>query len=160
MVVDEQRRHGTVGGLVVVEALEALEGAPPEVGAPCCVAPVGGDRAVDLLEVALADVADPEVAGAARSNENRHGLRRPYAQMAGSAAGSSTKGLSAGTVNGFAAGGHGVDAQDLAEPAREVEGMSFGVAARAAVADTDVEQLVGPERELAAVVVAVRLVDR
>ncbi len=52
-----------------------------------------------------------------------------------------------------------IDPQDLAEPARQVESVTFGVAAGAAVTEADVQHLIGAERQLAAVVVAVGLVD-
>ena len=52
-----------------------------------------------------------------------------------------------------------VDPQDLAEQRVRVLGAVAGVAAAAAVADADVQVAVRPEREHAAVVVVVRLVD-
>ena len=98
-----------------------------------------------------------------RSNENRHGLRRPYAQISGRPP-PSANGLSAGTRYAGSPSGR-VDAQDLAEQRVERLAVALGrvpgalVARAAAVAEPEVEHAVGAERELAAVVVRLRLVD-
>ena len=55
--------------------------------------------------------------------------------------------------------GRRVDAQDLPEELPEVLGPLLGVAARAAVAERDVQHAVGSERDLAAVVVRIRILD-
>ena len=63
MAVLEDRGGVVLGGDVVVERLAALEGAPPEVAAAAGVDAVGRRGDVDLLDAALADVGDPQVAG-------------------------------------------------------------------------------------------------
>ena len=72
-----------------------------------------------------------------RSNENRHGLRRPMPQM-----------------RGFVPARLDVEAQHLAEQRVAVLGVAELVAAAAAVAGGEPQPPVGPELQLAAVVVA------
>ena len=74
VVVDEQWREGAVGRLVVVVPFEALEGAPSEVRAPGGVAALGCSQVVDLLEVALPDIADPQI--------SRHRVERESPRVA------------------------------------------------------------------------------
>jgi hypothetical protein len=71
-------RPDGVGGqleLIGVELGIALVGAPAEVQPLAGIDAVGRRRDVDLLDRALADVGDLQVAGLG-SNEKRHGLRR------------------------------------------------------------------------------------
>ena len=123
--------------------------------------PSGGREAVDLLPLVLADVGDPQVAGRRGRRRTATGCgrrrarsraRRPRRRRTG------CRGMRVGGSSSVAA--LGVDAQDLAEQGRRVLPVAVGVAAAAAVAQADVEEAVGAEGELAAVVVGGRLVDR
>ena len=67
--VDEHGAEGAVDRLVVVEPLEALERAPSEVRALGPLTTRRSAPTVDLLEVTLADVTDPQVAGIAVERE-------------------------------------------------------------------------------------------
>ena len=96
---------------------------------------------VDLLPVALADVGHPEVAGGAVEGE--------APRVAEPVPGDLPARL----------GGGDVRPQELAERGAKVLGALLGVAGGAAVAHADVQQPVGAELQLAAVVVVVRLVD-
>ena len=158
MVVHEQRRHSPVDGLVVVEGLEPLEGAPSEVDALGRIAAIGGDGVVDLFPLALAHVADPEIArrGIERESPRVAQPVRPDRRVGGWVADERIVGRHGEwrTIDGS----DRIDAQDLAETAQEIEGVTFRVAAGATVTEADVQQLVGPEGELPAVVVAVGLI--
>ena len=94
---------------------------------------------VHLLEPALADVADPEVAGLAVEREPPG-----IAQAVGDNLGSRL-----GRVH--------VEGEELAQPLREILSAILGIAARTAVAQAEPEPAVGREGELAAIVVRIRL---
>ena len=96
---------------------------------------------VDLLPAVLADVADPEVARPAVEGE---------APGVPEAVGDDLP-LAAARVD--------VEAEELAEQRPRVLRAAVGVEGGAAVSEPEVEEAVGPERELAAVVVLVGLVD-
>jgi hypothetical protein len=81
----------------------------------------------------------------ARSKAMRQGLRRPKAQISGSAPAVGGDGEGLAPVH--------VDAQDLAQVAAQVLAVALRVAARAAVPQRDVEAAVVAEGEPAAVVV-------
>ena len=93
------------------------------------------------------------------SNVNFHGLRSPIDQISRARPSVPTNGLSGGTVYGWSPDGVGSMRSDLAEQRADVERAAFGVAARSAVAEADVQHPVGTERQIAAVVVGVRLID-
>ena len=92
-----------------------------------------------------------------RSNEKRHGLRRPHIQISGARRRGSRTDCRPGRCRPRRPTRCGIDAQDLAERRREVLAVAVRVAGGAAVAEADVEHAVGPELEIAAVVVRVRL---
>ena len=158
MGVLEQRCHVAVGGLVVVEALRALVRAPAEADAAPGAGRRGGE--IDLLQCALADVADPQV--------TRGGVEREAPRVAQAA----RPDLGPGVVHADqrVVGGdgvaeitrrcHRVDPQQLAEQRRGVERQPIGVAAGAPVTQSVVEVAVRAERDVPAVVVPERLLDR
>ena len=91
------------------------------------------------------------------SNVNRHGLRSPYDQISGSPP-PVANGLSAGMPYAFPPDGLlGSMRRIFPRNVFEVLPVALRVAAAAAVAEADVQVAVGPERELAAVVVRERL---
>ena len=94
-----------------------------------------------------------------RSNENRHGLRSPLDQISGADAVLADERVVGRDRVGLSARQGRVDAQHLAEQRCHVRGPPLRIAARSAVAHPDVQHPVGPEREVAAVVVGVRLLD-
>ena len=108
--------------------------------APAVVQPDGCPlrREVDLLARALPDVADREVAGGAVERE-APGVAQPV-----------------GVHLGGRAARPGVDAEDLPQSTARVLRVVGRVVARAAVAGADVQEAVGAELQLPAVVVAVR----
>ena len=97
------------------------------------------------------------------SNEKRQGLRQPKLQISVSAVigWPSTNGLLGrdDVAVGVGLGHVDVDAEDLAEQGLGILRAVAGIVARAAVAQADVEEAVGPERHVAAVVVGERLLD-
>src|SRR5262249_6867202 len=113
---------------------------------------------VDLLPRALADVGDPEVA--------RRRVEREPPRVAQAVRPDLGPGARAGDEGGVpreavrpAAVARRREARDLAEQALQRLPVLLRVAAAAAVAHPDVEVAVAAERELAAVVVRVRLLD-
>ena len=91
-----------------------------------------------------------------RSNEYRHGLRSPNAQIAGLASARPTNGLSDGSgrePRPRAGGRSGASCRAASERLP----VAVRIAAAPAVAEPDVEVAIGSEREVAAVVVRVRL---
>ncbi len=141
------------------ELVGALESVPPEVRARA----LARGHEVDLLPCVLADVGDPHVACLAVPREPprvAQAVRPDLGQPA--------------PVRERVAGrdrvlpptrGRRVDAQDLAE--QRVERLAVaaggvaaaGVAGAAAVPEPEVQEAVGPEAQLAAVVVGLRLFD-
>ena len=73
------------------------------------------------------------------SNENRHGLRSPNAQISRAGAGGRDERVVGGDPVRPVGRRRRVDAQELAEQGLEVVAVAFGIAARPAVADADVE---------------------
>ena len=139
-------------GLARRVARPALERPPAEVRA---LAPAAA-HVVDLLPRALADVADGERAVRAVEGEAPRVAQAVGVDLAARARRGRRTGCSRARVYGLAAGRRRLDAQDLAEQRAEVlrvAARAVPVAAAAAVARADVEQAVGPEGELAAVVV-------
>ena len=140
MVVGRDRPHDVAAGLELVsaDAADALEGAPAEV----LGALVELERdAVDLLDLVLADVADPDLVHADVEGE------APRVAQAGE--------------DGLPLRLRRVDrgGEQLAELRVRVLGGAAGVEGAAAVAEPEVQAPVGAEGELAAVVVLLRLVD-
>ena len=127
-------REGHAAAVAVAgEDVVALEAVPAVVGA-LTAARCGGE--VDLLDRVLPDVADGQVAGLAVERE---------APRVAQAEGEDLR-LGAALAR--------VEAQQLAEAAAHVLGVAVRVAASATVARARVEQAVGAELQLAAVVVA------
>ena len=99
------------------------------------------------------------------SNENRHGLRRPYAQISGRASSLPDERIVRRDRVRRVGARRRVDAQDLPEQcAQGLAVPSAGVAGTlvvrsAAVAERDIEVAVGSERELSTVVIGLRLID-
>ena len=147
--------------------VRALEPVPPEVDALARVAAAVAPQPVDLLPLVLADVADPEVAGVAVEREpprvaqpvrpdlgpgavacRRTGCRRaPCTRVAPRSGFGSMRRILPSSVS-----------SDCPLPPGGV--ARAGVAGAAAVAEPEVQVAVGAERELAAVVVGLRLLDR
>ena len=158
VLVDRGRR---AVGRVAREAVGSLEAVPAEVVARA----LAGGHEVDLLPLVLADVADPEVARrrgrrrsatgcAARTRRSRAGRHR---SRTGCRRGSSTAGRRrrCGSMRRSLPSSVSVDCP---LPPDAWPGPTS--AALPAVAAADVEQAVGAERELPAVVVRLGLVDR
>src|SRR5918996_1448363 len=139
VVVLEDRANEPPGParLLVLEGVGALEDVPAEVDEPARAR----GKVVDLLPLALAHVGDVEAVGLGVEAE-APGVAEPV------------RGdfpLGAGAVD--------VEPKELPEPGVEILGAILRVAARAPVAHPHVEQPVGSEGELAAVMVRVRLLD-
>src|SRR5262245_20548296 len=122
--------------VLVLEDVRALVDVPAVVLEPGAL----GRGVIDLLPLALADVADPEIP--------RLAVEREAPGVAEAVA-----------VHPPATRAMWIDGEELAELLFEVLRPVLGIAARAAVSHADVESAVWPERELATVVVRVRLVD-
>jgi hypothetical protein len=142
--------------LVLVEPHRALEGAPAEVES--AAGSLVGPCDVDLLPVSLTDITEPQVAGLRveahppRVADTDRPDLRPCAVHAGERV------VGRDRVRSRIRRRR-IDPQDLAEERRDVERTSLRVAARSAVAHPDVEETVGTDRDVAAVVVAVGLLD-
>ena len=95
-----------------------------------------------------------------RSNENRHGLRRPYAQISAARRAGRRTGCPAGPRTSPARRAARVDPQDLAQQHLQVLRVAVRIALVAAVARADVQVVVRPELQLPRVVVVVRVRDR
>ncbi len=92
-----------------------------------------------------------------RSNEYRHGFRRPKAQISGRAPSRPTNGLSLGMPYGSSARGPRRDPQHLAQERVERLRVAHRIAGAPPVAEPDIEVAVRAEHEVAAVVVRERL---
>ncbi len=139
---------------VAVERMRPFQQVPPVV--------LSARRAcrleVDLLPRALADVADPQVAGRRGRTSTATGCAGRTPRSPASRRRGRRTGCPRGSGTELPVGPR-VDPQHLAEQRRERLRRCPRVAAAAAVAEPDVEVSVGAEREVAAVVVRVRLVD-
>src|SRR3954471_8903486 len=112
-------------------------------------------REVDLLEEALAHIADPHVLGGAVERELPR-VPQPEHPDRALVAGLVLERVARRVARPARAR---IDAQDLAEKHVGVLRVAMGVAAAAAVAHADVEHVVGADDELASVVI-VELVMR
>src|SRR5919198_1153037 len=140
VVVREQRKHELAGAVRRPRAVARA----PLVDVPAVVrerVQLRPRPVIDLLPLALADIGDVEVAirgveaetpGIAQAVADDVPCRPPYVR---------------------------IRAQQLSEPDREVLCAVSRIARRPSVAHADVQQLVGPELQLPAVVVRVRLRD-
>ena len=119
---------------------------------------------VDFFEAVLADVADDQRAGAAaRDIVEAVAPRIAKAErpdLVARRVAAEERIVRRNPVAGRVVVGHAdVDAQHLAEQLVRVLRAMVGIVAGSAVAEADVEKAVGPEREVAAVVVRERLLD-
>src|ERR1043165_1064508 len=141
-------RHGQAGGRAVGRGVVAVRRFHET---PAVVLAAGAARRlqVDLFVLVLADVGHPEVAGLAVEGETPRVAQAVRPDLA----------ARAGARGERVGGGDGVrravdvDARELAEKLAEVLAVIVRIAAGAAVADADVEVAVGPELQLAAVVI-------
>ena len=146
MVVDEDRSDGAVGGLVLVEAFVAFDRAPAVVDSLAGVEAIRRRRVVDLLEVALADVGDPEITRGRRTRiATGCAAVRPDRRVG---AGRADERVVGRDRERLIAGGERVDPQDLAESRTEVECEALRVAAGPTVAEADVQELIRPNASL------------
>ena len=138
-----------VGGLVAVavEDRVSLKKVPAEVGAAGAV----GAEMVDLFELVLADVCDCNRPALGVEGEAIRIAQAQRVDLAGAVGASRER---VGVGNGVAPALLRVEAKQLAEQARPVLRVGVGVAGAAAVAGCEIEKAVGPELQLAAVVVA------
>ena len=115
--------------------------------------------AVDLLDVGLADVSDPEVAAGAVERETPRVAETPRPDLVPRAVRGACVRIVVRdrVVRRRSAAGVDVDPEDLAEPVARILRPAARVVSEPAVAERDVEHPVRPELDLAAVVVRVRL---
>ncbi len=139
------RRTVVRGRAAAFELVGALEDVPAEVGA----AERAAADAVDLLPAVLTDVADEDVPGPAVEREPVGVAEAERVDLVGTVAARERVPPRDRVVAVLAR----VDPQQLAEQDVRVLGVAVGVAGAAAVAGADVEEAVGAELELAAVVV-------
>ena len=137
-----------VGADVLTEAVGALLDVPAVVLAEL--------DAVDLLPHVLADVAGPQVAGAAVEAEAPGVTQAPRVDLGPTAA--SGEGVVGGDRIGVTA--VDVEAQHFTEQGVGVLGVALRVARAAAVAEAEVQKAIWPEGQVTAVMVAVGLVER
>jgi hypothetical protein len=128
---------------------------------PAEVEPTGAGRsAIDLLELLLADVSDPQVPGDPVEGEAPR-VAEPVGPDLRSAAAIPSSARERIVARDVVAGrARDVEPEDRCQERVGVLAVAVGVAARAAISKPDVEVAVRPEREMPAVVVRVRLVDR
>ena len=137
----EHRRHGAVGDPALVVDLACPRSRSTRSWCPARCRP-GGSRSP---RSAFWPTSPIQRSSVARSNENRHGLRSPIAQISGCGRRRPTSGSMRSSLPSGIVG---------------VLGVVVGVAAAAAVAQTEPQQPVGAEHHVAAVVVGERLVHR
>ncbi len=153
--VDGQSQPGRVAGGCVVAA-----GPLHDIPAVVLTAQAGSGLKVDLLDLVLAHIGDKEIPGLGVKAE-----APGVAQPRGPDLWPGAQGLGEGVGGGNGVGQAGVrwalavDAQDLAQERVGVLAVAQGIAAAAAVAQTDVEIAVRAKGQLAAVVVLEGLVD-
>ena len=112
---------------------------------------------VHFFETILADIAGEELAGHAVKRK-APGIAQTVSPDLGQAAGRSKRIVRRDRVLlPRSEGAVHVDPQDLAEQRLQVLSVALRIALAAAVAQADVEEPVGPESELAAIVVVERL---
>ncbi len=131
----------------------------PKLDAPTGAGPSAARRRVDLLELVLADVGDPEVAGDRVEREPPRVAQPERPDLARAAPSTPTNGLSAGTVYGRSPDGVGSMRRILPSSVPRSSARRSGSPPEPPSPSADVEHAVGPERQIAAVVVGVRLVD-
>ena len=141
---DRAHRRAALHGPAAVEGRAALEGIPPEVDP----ARASAQTEVDLLDVVLADVPDPDVAAGAVERE-APGVAQAVGVDLGRPAAAGEGVVRRDAVLLARRARVDVDAQDLAEQGVAVLRVVVGVAGAAAVARADVEEPVRPERPCA-----------
>ena len=127
-------------------------------GVPPVILPPARRRSlhVDLLPVGLTDVADPKIAGGSVERVAPR-VSEAVRPDLGARAGPVVKRVVGRHAVGVVARRTRIDPEHLPKQGAEVLGVPLRIAGAAAVTEADVEEAVGPERQVASVVVRERL---
>ncbi len=159
MAVLEDRAGVVLRGDIVVERLTAFERAPSEVAAAAGVDAFGRRGHVDLLDAALTDVGDPQVAGLGIEAVAPRVAQADRPDLAAGTLGADEGVVGRDRVAEISRRCGRVDPQHLAEHFGQVQGPSLRITPGAAVTKADIEHPVRAECEVPAIVVGVRLLD-